>query len=622
MPTNPPLNQPTRQSSRIHDTPDPVVELPIVKGGPTLRQAVKHLNDSRSSTRGHAAKLLSLCGCLEPPKTRSKTYNPVLTKHEDAILHVCTLIITFVEDHEDLAHFDDMIEALITYVPDLRRWSSMLDLLCRVDTDDIHLDEFETISKMLLSSLLLHEEYRRSDYSQAWAGRSSSTQPEFLKQFLDLFNSVKSNDHLAAALIPVVFALEQLPPSTDPTSRATYRNLCGSFIWKLSRCMKPSLFDFIARAVVVCAKAGDGVDAAVTLCDLDIAPKTADRDQHWVARLSALFNYLDLSMDKVGEAALAFALCKNQDDEFCAVEMLCGAGCWSTSTGWLLPLRSKIKGRIGGLKLAQWDSCCMEQMYSHILQKTGDEQEEQATLTETVCGILAGIYEGVDSLPSLGTWCKRGFSFCFSHVDNWLFNEYCICPFVKALPVSHRTFLQRDLRLFLADFCPIRGDQKTEVDRFKIALKGATNPVPQEVKQRKPGIAHGCTNPIPKDKNVVAQVPQKRKQPDSDIAPVTQTKRKDQNLVSHARSTIDKGKIRRVHGHLVCPHNRRKSMCKECNGGSICEHGKQRHWCADCGGGARCDHGKQKSRCKDCGGKGICQHGRLKWRCTLCNKKE
>jgi hypothetical protein len=191
MPTNPPLNQPTRQSSRIHDTPDPVVELPIVKGGPTLRLAVKHLNDSRSSTRGHAAKLLSLCGCLEPPKTRSKTYNPVLTKHEDAILHVCTLIITFVEDHEDLAHFDDIIEALITYVPDLRRWSSMLDLLCRVDTDDIHLDEFETISKMLLSSLLLHEEYRRSDYSQAWAGRSSSTQPEFLKQFLNLFNSVK-----------------------------------------------------------------------------------------------------------------------------------------------------------------------------------------------------------------------------------------------------------------------------------------------------------------------------------------------------------------------------------------------------------------------------------------------
>ena len=57
-------------------------------------------------------------------------------------MHVCTLIITFVEDHEDLAHFDDIIEALITYVPDLRRWSSMLDLLCRVDTDDIQLDEF------------------------------------------------------------------------------------------------------------------------------------------------------------------------------------------------------------------------------------------------------------------------------------------------------------------------------------------------------------------------------------------------------------------------------------------------------------------------------------------------
>ncbi len=624
MPTDPPLYQEIRQSPRTHVIPGPEVEPPIVKGGPTMRQAVNHLNDSRSSkTRGHAAQLLSLCGCLDPPKKRPRQYNPALTKHEDAILHVCDMIITFVEGFEDLAHFDDMIEALITYVPDLRRWGSMLDLLCRVDQDDIDLDQFEVISKMLLSSLLLHQDMggTRSGHLQAWAGRSSSTQPQFLKQFFELFDSVKSNDYEVAALLPVIFALERLPPSIDPSSRETYRKLCGVVIWKLLRCTKPSLFDFLARAIVVCAKAGDSVDVAVTLSVLDIAQKSTGRDQYWVARLSALFNYFDLSLDKVGEAALDFALCKTKDDEYCAVEMLCGAGCWSTSTEWLLPLRSKIKGKFGGLKLAQWDSCCMEQMYSHILQKTGDEQEELATLTETVCGILAGIYQGDDTLPSLGTWCKRGFSFSFGHIDNLLFNEYCLCPFAKALPVSHRLFLQRHLLLFVDAFCPLRGDQRKEVERFKLALKGATNTVPQEVNQPEPGIEHGCNKKKPKNKKVVAQVPQKRNQPDSDIAPVCPPqKRKYQNLVSHARSTIDKGKIRRVHGHLVCPHNRRKSMCKECNGGSICEHGKQRHWCSECGGGARCKHGKQKSRCKDCGGKGICAHSRLKWRCTLCNK--
>ena len=77
--------------------------------------------------------------------------------------------------------------------------------------------------------------------------------------------------------------------------------------------------------------------------------------------------------------------------------------------------------------------------------------------------------------------------------------------------------------------------------------------------------------------------------------------------------------IRRdAHGHRLCSHNIRKTLCKKCQGGSICEHNLQRNWCKDCGGQARCVHGKQKSRCISCKGSGICQHKRHRYRCSLC----
>ena len=68
-----------------------------------------------------------------------------------------------------------------------------------------------------------------------------------------------------------------------------------------------------------------------------------------------------------------------------------------------------------------------------------------------------------------------------------------------------------------------------------------------------------------------------------------------------------------------CPHNRRKTLCHECNGGSICKHGKQKSWCKVCGGNALCVHGKQKSRCALCGGKGLCMHSRVRGKCKECS---
>ena len=49
-----------------------------------------------------------------------------------------------------------------------------------------------------------------------------------------------------------------------------------------------------------------------------------------------------------------------------------------------------------------------------------------------------------------------------------------------------------------------------------------------------------------------------------------------------------------------CPHNRRKSRCKECKGGSICVHNCIRSQCKECKGGSICVHNRRKSYCYEC----------------------
>ena len=65
----------------------------------------------------------------------------------------------------------------------------------------------------------------------------------------------------------------------------------------------------------------------------------------------------------------------------------------------------------------------------------------------------------------------------------------------------------------------------------------------------------------------------------------------------------------------VCPHGRKRSVCKDCGGSQICDHGRVRNKCKDCGGSQICDHGRQRSLCKECGGSSICIHGRQRKQC-------
>ena len=66
-----------------------------------------------------------------------------------------------------------------------------------------------------------------------------------------------------------------------------------------------------------------------------------------------------------------------------------------------------------------------------------------------------------------------------------------------------------------------------------------------------------------------------------------------------------------------CPHNRRKTRCRDCGGSSFCVHQRRKDHCAECTG---CAHGKRKERCSTCGGQERCSHDRLKWVCKDCRR--
>ena len=75
-------------------------------------------------------------------------------------------------------------------------------------------------------------------------------------------------------------------------------------------------------------------------------------------------------------------------------------------------------------------------------------------------------------------------------------------------------------------------------------------------------------------------------------------------------------KRQKIAGSSLCPHQRRRSTCKDCGGSSLCPHQRQRSQCKDCGGSGLCPHQRPRSRCKDCGG--LCPHQRYRSTCKDC----
>jgi hypothetical protein len=79
-----------------------------------------------------------------------------------------------------------------------------------------------------------------------------------------------------------------------------------------------------------------------------------------------------------------------------------------------------------------------------------------------------------------------------------------------------------------------------------------------------------------------------------------------------------KSRCRECKGSSFCIHDKIKSRCRECKGSSFCIHDKQKKHCRECGGSQICIHDKQKSQCRECGGSQICIHDKHKSTCREC----
>ena len=92
-------------------------------------------------------------------------------------------------------------------------------------------------------------------------------------------------------------------------------------------------------------------------------------------------------------------------------------------------------------------------------------------------------------------------------------------------------------------------------------------------------------------------------------------KKKPRSVCPHQRR---RSRCKECGGTDICPHQRQRSSCKECGGAGICQHLRQRNKCKECGGASICPHQRRRNECKECGGAGICQHQRRRSQCREC----
>ena len=96
--------------------------------------------------RKRAAEVLFRGKMLEPPKREASRFTEAFDQHENTILHVCEMILQVWGRETDLSL---VMSALSNVVPALKMWGKFLDLLYRVNSDDIDIEQFETLCKML-----------------------------------------------------------------------------------------------------------------------------------------------------------------------------------------------------------------------------------------------------------------------------------------------------------------------------------------------------------------------------------------------------------------------------------------------------------------------------------------
>ena len=226
-------------------------------------RVVFRVNPVLTLNRNRAAGVLFQMKLLEPPKREAGRFTMPIDQHEDTIFHVCEMITQFWGRTTDLSL---VMSALINFVPALKMWGKFLDLLYRVDSDDIHIDHFETLCKMLKCSVGMGF----ASPSICFKNGKGSTQAicGCVIKYVQIFSRCLPNDYMVAALAPVILEFESL--STQALSTVVVKNfkLLSKYMSQaIQDCTLLTAVDDLAHSIVVCAKLGRCMDAV----DYDIA---------------------------------------------------------------------------------------------------------------------------------------------------------------------------------------------------------------------------------------------------------------------------------------------------------------------------------------------------------------
>ena len=216
--------------------------------------------------RKRAAEVLFRGKMLEPPKREASRFTEAIDQHENTILHVCEMILQFWGRETDLSL---VMSALSNVVPALKMWGKFLDLLYRVNSDDIDIEQFETLCKMLKWSVGMGF----ASSSMGFKNGKGCTQAicgcvtKYVKLFWSCLNP-HPNVYMVAALAPVILKFESLPTQALSTEVVRNFKLLSEYMSKaIKDCTLLTAFDDLAHSIVVCAKLGRCMAAV----DYDIA---------------------------------------------------------------------------------------------------------------------------------------------------------------------------------------------------------------------------------------------------------------------------------------------------------------------------------------------------------------
>ena len=307
------------------------------------------LNDPEASIRDSAALVMQsivIDGVLlAEVKTQKKT-NKSFDEHQFMIQNLCDFILNYFKEQDNL---DNIIDALFPIVPSLGMWDKICEILSTYGDGDLELAQFDTLCKMLQSSIniAIGAGPSRSGKKEDRYPRSFSLSEQtlhFSVSFTEVVRRSQTDPALIAALasVPIGFKNQKIPVS----SVSQFAELGSRLLDAIEANSSANTCKQLAEAAAVCSRLGNSEGEASSRASVIAVEATKSKgkksrsstgfvDKHALLRSSALFRYFDIRESNVAQAASAVSQGDTEDEatKFCAVEVLFMHAIWSRSAG-------------------------------------------------------------------------------------------------------------------------------------------------------------------------------------------------------------------------------------------------------------------------------------------------